>query len=285
MENLNLTAEQEQLIDTLDAYYLANQGPIKRFLESLHVHVSDSDALTQLIHSVKRRMKSAQSLKDKLTRKLQKDVSASAEFHINKSNLFTEIIDLGGYRILHLHTRQMDGINKALVQVLEEAQGTVGEGPKANVWDKETETYFQSIGISTEYNPRLYSSVHYIVCPHKSKTNVRVEIQIRSLSEEIWGEVDHKFNYPHAIESVACGEQIKVLARVASSCTRLVDSIFASYADFSNAKQLEEDSFSPVQAIRPAIEPARAALVSPKPGGDPNPGEDKEVGKSGEQKI
>jgi len=43
----------------------------------------------------------------------------------------------------------------------------------------------------------------------------------RTFSEEIWGEVDHKFNYPHPIESFACGEQIKVLARVASSYTRL----------------------------------------------------------------
>ncbi len=242
MADVALTTEQERLIDELLDYYEANQGPIKRFLESLHVHVSESDTLTGLIHSIKRRMKSRKSLKDKLIRKFQNDVKAGVEFHINKDNLFTEITDLGGYRILHLHTRQIADINKALLQVLEEAQCTIIEGPKANVWDKETETFFQSIGISTEFNPRLYSSVHYIVCPHKSKANVRVEIQIRSLSEEIWGEVDHKFNYPHAIESVACGEQIKVLARVASSCTRLVDSIFASYADFKKVKQLSAEA-------------------------------------------
>ncbi len=81
-------------------------------------------------------------------------------------------------------------------------------------------------------NPRMYSSVHYTVMPNKTKANVRAEIQVRTLSEEIWGEVDHRFNYSHAVDSVACGEQIKVLARVASSCTRLVDSIFASYADW-----------------------------------------------------
>src|SRR6202035_2237254 len=211
MADGDLTTEQEQVVDALVAYYVANQGPIKRLLESLHIHVSESDPLNRLVHSVKRRMKSPASLRDKLKRKFLKDAEAGVEFHINKDNLFTEITDLGGYRILHLHTRQMDDINKALVQVLEEAQCTIIEGPKANVWDTETEAYFQSIGIRTDFNPRLYSSVHYIVCPHKSKTNVRVEIQIRSLSEEIWGEVDHKFNYPHAIKSVACGEQIKVL--------------------------------------------------------------------------
>jgi ppGpp synthetase/RelA/SpoT-type nucleotidyltranferase len=209
-------------------------------------------------------MKSAKSLKDKLIRKLEKDIKAGLKFHINKDNLFIEITDLGGYRILHLHTRQMEDINKAVAQVLEEAQCAIIEGPKANVWDTETEAYFKSIGITTEYNPRLYSSVHYVVCPHKSKANVRVEIQIRSLSEEIWGEVDHKFNYPHAIESIACGEQIKVLARVASSCTRLVDSIFASYADFKVASppplnaavaQPSPQPVTNVTTLPPATEP------------------------------
>jgi putative GTP pyrophosphokinase len=268
MAEFEPTAEQEGLIDELVAHYVANQGPIKRFLESLHAHLSESDALTALTHSLKRRMKSQKSLKDKLLRKLEKDGKAGVPFHITQDNLFTEIIDLGGYRILHLHTRQMNDINKALMQVLEEAQCTIVEGPKANVWDKETETYFQSIGINTEYNPRMYSSVHYVVSPHKSKANVRVEIQIRSLSEEIWGEVDHKFNYPHPIESVACGEQIKVLARVASSCTRLVDSIFASVADF---KSEEQHAPPPADEVaHPAAEPQPAVQADAVPEPEPN---------------
>jgi putative GTP pyrophosphokinase len=193
----------------------------------------------QLIHSVKRRMKTPDRLKDKLTRKLRKAHEASKQFNITQENLFTEITDLGGYRILHLHTRQMDKINTALQEVLSEAQCTVIEGPKANVWDQESEAYFKSIGIDTEYNPRLYSSVHYIVRPN-SKAKVTIELQVRTLSEEVWGEVDHKFNYPHSVDSVACGEQIKVLARVASSCTRLVDSIFASHADWLAATKGSE---------------------------------------------
>jgi ppGpp synthetase/RelA/SpoT-type nucleotidyltranferase len=231
------TAEHHRHFDELVAHYLANQGPIKRFLDSLHGFISDSAPLAHLTHSTKRRMKSATSLKDKLIREWEIDTKAGVAFHINSENLFTEITDLGGYRILHLHTRQMDQINKAFLAALVEAQSTVVEGPKANVWDNESEAYFKSIGIQTEYNPRMYSSVHYTVMPNNG-AQVRVEIQVRTLSEEIWGEVDHKFNYPHAIDSVSCGEQIKVLARVASSCTRLVDSIFASYADWEELQQV-----------------------------------------------
>ena len=108
----------------------------------------------------------------------------------------------------------------------------VHDQPFANVWDNETLTYFRGIGINADFNPRLYSSVHYVIQPN-SPVKVTFEIQVRTLSEEVWGEVDHKFNYPHPVDSIACSEQIKVLARVASGCTRLVDSIFATYARLS----------------------------------------------------
>jgi len=260
MADYNLATEPEELFDELVAFYTANQGPIKRFLDSLDGFISASDSLARLIHSVKKRMKEPSHLKDKLIREFKKRRKAGQEFTIDKENLFTEITDLGGYRILHLHTRQMDRIHKALLPVLkEEAQCTVIQGPDANVWDEESKAYFESIGIKTKYNPRLYSSVHYVVQPN-NKANVTIEIQVRTLSDEIWGEVDHKFNYPHPVDSVACGEQIKVLARVASSCTRLVDSIFASHADWE-----KENKASGQAAREEAAAPAEASLAPGKP--------------------
>ena len=237
MVEIPLTEEQERHVEDLVAYYVANDGPIRRLLGSLDPFFSNTKSpLAPYVHSVKNRLKDPTHLKDKLIRKLREAQESHAAFNITKENLFTEITDLGGYRILHLHTRQMEKINEALISVFEEAQFTVLEGPKANVWDQETEAYFKSIGIATEYNPRLYSSVHYVVGPN-NRAKVTIEIQVRTLSEEVWGEVDHKFNYPHRVDSVACAEQLKVLARVASSCTRLVDSIFASYADWQTKEK------------------------------------------------
>ena len=40
------------------------------------------------------------------------------------------------------------------------------------------------------------------------------EIQVRTLFEEIWGEIDHTINYPHSTESIACKEQLKVLTKL-----------------------------------------------------------------------
>lgn len=245
MVSLDLSLEDERRIDDLVAAYQANHEIISRHLLALHAHISECKSLVSLVHSVKWRMKDADHLRDKLRRKILQAREKSEEFSVTAEDICTQITDLAGYRILHLHTRQMSLINPALLQVLDEAEYRIVHGPKANVWDQETQKYFQGIGIEAEFHPRMYSSVHYVVQP-SSKTKVTIEIQVRTLSEEVWGEVDHKFNYPYAVDSIACSEQIKVLARVASSCTRLVDSIFASYEDWQvTAEAGEAEGLAP----------------------------------------
>jgi ppGpp synthetase/RelA/SpoT-type nucleotidyltranferase len=59
---------------------------------------------------------------------------------------------------------------------------------------------------------------------------VTCEIQVRTLMEEVWGEVDHELNYPVQTDVFSSREQLQVLARVTSSATRLVDSIFVTHA-------------------------------------------------------
>ncbi len=231
MPTLTISAGDEELINRLVNHYLANQSLIRRFLESLHGPIADAiiapEPLSTLVHSVKRRMKEPSHLRDKLIRKLLEKKQQGEQFDITENNLLLRVNDLGGYRILHLHTQQMGEIHNTLLELLDQAQCDLFEKPFANIWDEESRTYFEGIGIRTEVNPRLYSSVHYVVQP-RSKAKITCEIQVRTLADEIWGEIDHKINYPQQHESLSCREQIKALARVASSCSRLVDSIVAS---------------------------------------------------------
>jgi len=227
-----ITPDEEALIDQLVGHYQANQGLIRRFLESLHVQIADAivppEPLSALVHSVKRRMKEPSHLKEKLERKLLARKRRGEAFDVTQDNVLLKINDLGGYRIIHLHTQQMGELHATLLELLDQAQCDLFERPFANIWDEESRSYFEGIGIRTEVNPRLYSSVHYVVQP-RSKAKITCEIQVRTLADEIWGEIDHKINYPHPHKSLACREQIKALARVASRCSRLVDSIVASH--------------------------------------------------------
>lgn len=104
------------------------------------------------------------------------------------------------------------------------------EGPEARTWDSEYRDYFASVGVATCENKRLYTSVHYVVRSN-SRAQVTAEIQVRTLMEEVWGEVDHLLNYPRETTHLPIREQIRALARSTSASTRLVDAIFATQAN------------------------------------------------------
>ena len=233
MATRELTTTEKERINAIVLRFESQRSLVLQFLENVHTMFTGSSELMALVHSVKRRVKDPEHLRDKLEGKLLK---AGESFDITPDNLYSKITDLAGYRILHLHTRQMEQINKVILSVIDEAQYPLIEKPKARIWDDEFRYYFEDIGITTVISPNMYSSVHYVI-KASSKTKFTCEIQVRTLAEEVWGEVDHSFNYPHPTASVSCKEQIRVLARVASSCSRLVDSIFKSYDNFRSNQQ------------------------------------------------
>jgi ppGpp synthetase/RelA/SpoT-type nucleotidyltranferase len=236
------TADEARLVQELVECYKSNISLIRGFLMSFHAHFSErigeDGPLSELVHSVKYRMKDPEHLRSKLFRKIDIAKKMEKQFDINADNLFLKINDLGGYRILHLHTSQAARIHPVLLDVIETAQFDLFEKPFANIWDEEAKTFFEGIGVRAEINPRLYSSVHYVI-KARAKRAVTCEIQSRTLADEIWGEVDHRINYPHAHPSRGCREQIKVLARVASSCSRLVDSIMVADDEWTSMRSSE----------------------------------------------
>jgi putative GTP pyrophosphokinase len=241
MSNSSLTKAQQNLVNELVAHYEFNRHLFVHFVEQLLSLFTNAKTLSEHVHSMKWRVKDPSHLEDKLIRKMVEAKKSKKDFTISKENLFYKINDLAGFRIIHLYTRQMDAINKALLALFEEERYRLREGPVAKTWDDESRTYFKEIGIKTQTSSSMYTSVHYVIEPNR-RTKYTCEIQVRTLMEEVWGEVSHKVNYPHATDSVACSEQLKVLARVTSSCTRLVDSIFRSDEDY---RQYNKINISP----------------------------------------
>ncbi len=186
--------------------------------------------LRKLIHSIKWRTKSPDHLKDSLERKAKRAAEGGTAFNITADNVFDKVPDLAGVRLLHLHMRQMERIHPLLMQIIREEGYVLSDEPEAKTWDFEYEVMFKMLDIKVTRNESLYTSVHYVI---KQNTTTRrlCELQVRTLAEEVWGEISHTINYPHETDSIACKEQLKVLARIVSGCSRLVDSIVASYED------------------------------------------------------
>lgn len=226
-----LTKAERRLIESLLKAYDAHRKPITVFHDQLMVALEGSTALSNSIHSMRSRLKDPDHLKDKLERKIKECKLKNKRFSITPENLLTKVNDLVGFRLLHLYTRQFTAIDAALRDVFDEGKYDLIEGPFARTWDDESRQFFRDCNVETQDSPSMYTSVHYVI-GSASKTTVTAEIQVRTLSEEVWGEVDHTMNYPHPVDSVPCREQLKVLARVTSSASRLVDSIFATVDDF-----------------------------------------------------
>ena len=230
MKQPTLSAAQLKLINSLVQHYVDNQQGFIGLLNQLTSHVETSNKLQKLAHSVKGRVKDPEHLCAKLIRKGLEAKERGDEFPYTRENLFQKINDLAGFRILHLHTKQIEDINAELLAIFDEQRWLKLEGPSARTWDDESREYFANIGIATEESKTMYTSVHYVVQPN-SRSALTCEIQVRTLMEEVWGEVDHQINYPVKADSLSCREQIKVLARVTSSCSRLVDSIFLAHQE------------------------------------------------------
>ena len=233
MEHLT---EDNVNIENVIKYYTDKQTQfiLKQLLVQVCTFFDENPILHEMpfpvIHSLKSRIKDPEHLKDKLIRKLEKGTV------ITCNNLFNEITDLIGVRILHLHQEQFGHIHKEIINKLKQKEWILAEAPKAYTWDPESRKFYENLEIDTEVKDSFYTSVHYLIKLNNGN-NLCCEIQVRTLFEEIWGEIDHAINYPHPIDSVACSEQLKVLSKFISTGTRLSDSIFKSYNEYISSNE------------------------------------------------
>lgn len=214
-----LTSEK---LDELISLYEKNRHTFKKFMIGVVATFEEEPELntshSPLIYTVKRRLKDSEHLRDKINRKWADGVVLTNE------NLFDVVNDLAGVRVLHMYQDQFEKIHSLIMN----QEWHLKEPPIAYSWDPETSDYFKSLGLVSKIKPSYYTSIHYVVQPKKD-SDICCEIQVRTLFEEIWGEIDHTINYPHPSENNSCKEQLRVLSKLVSTGTRLADSIFRTH--------------------------------------------------------
>lgn len=219
VDEANMEAIIDQVQSKLHDIDLFRENTI-RFFET-HPDLTQSP---QIVHSVRSRMKDLQHLREKIQRK------SSTEDPITPENIFDRVTDIAGVRVLHLYQAQFAQIHRAVNQKLDSQDWILYEDPKAYTWDPESQSFFEDQGLNVEVKESLYTSVHYVIKP-RTDSPVSCEIQVRTLLEEVWGEIDHLVNYPEPTDNVVRREQIGVLARLVGAGSRLADSICRGYAD------------------------------------------------------
>ena len=216
--------QREQHIDDALLAFDNKKHELILFMEGVAkwfaAHPKLAVASCPVIHSVKMRLKDRDHLREKLTRKWDNDAP------IDANNLFDRVTDLAGVRVLHIHQEQFSLIHKEILDKVNNLKDWhLPESPKAYTWDPESLEFFKNLEIEVNVKESFYTSVHYLVRP-RVDSPICCEIQVRTLFEEIWGEVDHALNYPNVSNNLACREQLRVLAKLVGAGSRLVDSIF-----------------------------------------------------------
>lgn len=172
----------------------------------------------EVVHSYRRRLKDVGHLREKLIRK------AAAGVDISPENFFSKVTDLAGVRVLHLFQNDFGKIDSVIRQKILDGDWVLGEKAKAYTWDPDNVSYFENFDLEVSQKPTAYTSVHYLVKP-RANSPICCELQVRTLFEEIWGEVDHRINYPIPTEDLACREQISVLSKVVGAGSRLLEAL------------------------------------------------------------
>lgn len=220
--------DRDTTINACIDVFVEKSWEIDLFRKAVADYFTNNPALNMVgnppLHSIRSRMKDHEHLREKLARKWDEGNP------ITPANLFDCVTDLGGVRVLHLYQDQFPEIHNEIIKKVNATDWSLNEEPKAYTWDPESEEFFKKYVAKVERKESFYTSIHYVVRP-RPDSFIRVEIQVRTLFEEAWGEIDHRINYPTSTTILACREQISVLAKLVGAGSRLADSIFRSHHD------------------------------------------------------
>jgi len=197
---------------------------ILEWLQAIIVgELSKSPKIVGIVHSVKSRIKNKEHLLKKIERKRQEGKN------ITEENLFEQITDLVGVRVLLLFPQHFKNIHAFIKSMEESGRWSLAKTPKAYTWDDDLRKFFNDVGIEhQESKESLYTSVHYIIKINNDEDTPCCEIQVRTLLEEVFGEVDHEINYPEKCTNMIMCNQLKTLSKYAITGVKLLETIYMS---------------------------------------------------------
>ena len=144
------------------------------------------------IHSVKSRVKDSRRLIQKLVRKTaDRQAKYGKDFQFTVDNYKDEINDLIGVRALHIFKDDWEDIHNFICKTWNIIEIT------ANVRDGDNTKRFEELGIQIHSRKSGYRSVHYLIEFFPTNQKVIAEIQVRTIFEEGYGEIDHQLRYSH----------------------------------------------------------------------------------------
>ena len=191
------------------------------------------------VHSVKTRVKDGDHLIEKIIRKTEDRRKKYGEkFNFTKENYKEEITDLLGIRVIHIFKEDWEEIHRFISDMwnVNEIVANTREGDNTKI--------FEELGIEVCSRLSGYRSVHYLVESYPTNQKVISEIQVRTIFEEGYGEVDHQLRYslrgiPEVLE-----QNLMLLNRIAGSSDEMASLINMLSKSFKNIEKEFKEKLS-----------------------------------------
>lgn len=145
------------------------------------------------VHSVRYRIKDPNSLIEKIIRKKIEKPGRN----INLENYCDVITDLIGVRILHTFKYDWYPIHNFILNTFQLKRRTKPIVYFREGDEKEFIKMCKNCGCKQEKHSKGYRSIHYEISTQLTKYKYYAEIQVRTIFEEGWSEIDHKIRYSY----------------------------------------------------------------------------------------
>jgi ppGpp synthetase/RelA/SpoT-type nucleotidyltranferase len=213
--------------------------------------------LIKEIHSLKIRIKDPEHLIEKIIRKREEN----PERNISIDNYSTEITDLIGVRALHLFKDEWISIHDVITKIWDGH-----EPPTAYIRTGDPEKYFKDNGCEIKAHKAGYRSVHYLIKTQPTKLLHIAEIQVRTIFEEGWSEIDHRLRYPYDINNELLNEYLQIFNRLAGSADEMgsyIKTLKCALTEREKHYEKERDQFNnEKEAILKEMEKLKGRLKS-----------------------
>lgn len=184
---------------------------LRTTLEPNMTFISNCLQLLPAVHSVKYRLKDAEHLIEKLIRKKASQVTAETYLQ--------HVTDLIGIRVLHLFKEEFVEIHEHVTKTWK-----LKEKPQANVRKGDPVAFINALkkaGCKIREHRLGYRSIHYVVKASPSKQTCFAEIQVRTIFEEGWSEIDHRMRYPYDTGNLLLEQFLVIFNRLAGSADEM----------------------------------------------------------------
>ena len=169
----------------------------------------------QGIHSLRVRTKDPEHLIEKIIRK-SSEPTGDKYRGVDTVNYPDVVTDLIGLRALHLVKEDWRLIHEFLV-----TEFTMREPPIAYIRHGDDDSLYSEFAVSSKSHDRKYRSVHYLLEYAPTKRQHVVEVQVRTLFEESWSEIDHQVNYPEPSEDPVIADYLGIFNRLAGGADEM----------------------------------------------------------------